>query len=68
MKVDTRPFPVMQVNGLRDAYWISRSTSIWKDHCDIVMRRRGQYIIEEQVRHMRYQWPLSTHLLKKYEY
>jgi hypothetical protein len=27
-----------------------------------------EYITEEQVRHMRYQWPLSAHLLKKYEY
>jgi hypothetical protein len=27
-----------------------------------------EYITEEQVRHVRYQWPLSAHLLKKYEY
>jgi hypothetical protein len=27
-----------------------------------------RYITEEQVRHMRYQRPLSAHLLKKYEY
>jgi hypothetical protein len=27
-----------------------------------------KYITEEQVRHMRYQRPLSAHLLKKYEY
>jgi hypothetical protein len=27
-----------------------------------------EYITEEQVRHVRYQRPLSTHLLKKYEY
>jgi hypothetical protein len=27
-----------------------------------------EYITEEQVRHMQYQWPLSVHLLKKYEY
>jgi hypothetical protein len=27
-----------------------------------------KYITEEQVRHVRYQRPLSTHLLKKYEY
>jgi hypothetical protein len=31
----------MQVKGLRDADWISRSTSIWQDHYDITMRRRG---------------------------
>jgi hypothetical protein len=31
----------MQVNGLRNADWISYSTSIWKDHCDIATRRRG---------------------------
>jgi hypothetical protein len=32
--------------------------------------RKGEkkYITEEQVRHVWYQWPLSTHLLKKYEY
>jgi hypothetical protein len=32
--------------------------------------RKGEreYITEEQVRHVRYQWPLSVHLLKKYEY
>jgi hypothetical protein len=32
--------------------------------------RKGEkkYITEEQVRHVRYQRPLSTHLLKKYEY
>jgi hypothetical protein len=32
--------------------------------------RKGEreYITEEQVRHVLYQWPLSTHLLKKYEY
>jgi hypothetical protein len=32
--------------------------------------RRGEreYITEEQLRHVRYQWPLSAHLLKKYEY
>jgi hypothetical protein len=27
-----------------------------------------EYITKEQVRHMRYQWPLSAHLLRKYEY
>jgi hypothetical protein len=32
--------------------------------------RKGEreYITEEQVRLVRYQWPLSVHLLKKYEY
>jgi hypothetical protein len=32
--------------------------------------RKGEreYITEEQVRHVQYQWPLSAHLLKKYEY
>jgi hypothetical protein len=32
--------------------------------------RKGEkkYITEEQVRHVQYQHPLSTHLLKKYEY
>jgi hypothetical protein len=27
-----------------------------------------EYITKEQVRHVRYQWPFSMHLLKKYEY
>jgi hypothetical protein len=33
-------------------------------------RQKGKkkYITEEQVRHVRYQQPLSAHLLKKYEY
>jgi hypothetical protein len=31
----------MQANSLRDADWISGSTSIWQDHCDVVTRRRG---------------------------
>jgi hypothetical protein len=32
--------------------------------------RKGEkkYITKEQVRHLRYQRPLSVHLLKKYEY
>jgi hypothetical protein len=32
--------------------------------------RKGEreYITEEQVRHVQYQWPLSVHLLKKYEF
>jgi hypothetical protein len=29
---------------------------------------KREYITEDQVRHVRYQWPLSAHLLKKYEY
>jgi hypothetical protein len=27
-----------------------------------------EYITEEQVKHVQYQWPLSAHPLKKYEY
>jgi hypothetical protein len=27
-----------------------------------------KYITKEKVRHVQYQWPLSVHLLKKYEY
>jgi hypothetical protein len=32
--------------------------------------RKGQneYVTEQQLRHVWYQWPLSAHLLKKYEY
>jgi hypothetical protein len=29
----------MQVNGLRDVDWISRSMSIWQDYCDAAIRR-----------------------------
>jgi hypothetical protein len=36
--------------------------------CDRPRKGEKKYIIEEQVRHVRYQWPLSAHLLKKYEY
>jgi hypothetical protein len=88
MKVDTRPFPgVNMVEGHRDAG--ERSTQRHLDFMfDVNMAgpprhrdekegvsphdrpRKGEreYITEEQVRHMRYQRPLSTHLLKKYEY
>jgi hypothetical protein len=34
----------MLVNGLRDADWISRSTSIWQDYCD-AMTRRGPVLV-----------------------
>jgi hypothetical protein len=36
--------------------------------CDRPQKGEKEYITEEQVRHVRYQRPLSTHLLKKYEY
>jgi hypothetical protein len=35
---------------------------------DWLRKGKREYITEEQVRHMRYQSPLSAHLLKKYEY
>jgi hypothetical protein len=35
---------------------------------DRLQKGESEYITEEQVRHVRYQWPLFTHLLKKYEY
>jgi hypothetical protein len=49
IKVDTQPFPGINMveghmdaaNGLCDADWISRLTSIWQDHCDVAVRRRG---------------------------
>jgi hypothetical protein len=49
MKVDTWPFPGINTveghmdagDGLRNTNWISRSTSIWQDHCDVATRRRG---------------------------
>jgi hypothetical protein len=37
-------------------------------HHDRSKKSEREYITEEQVRHERYQQPLSTHLLKKYEY
>jgi hypothetical protein len=36
--------------------------------CDWPRKGEREYITEEQVRHVRYQRPLSAHLLKKYEY
>jgi hypothetical protein len=36
--------------------------------CDRPQKGEREYITEEQVRHVRYQWPLSSHLLKRYEY
>jgi hypothetical protein len=82
MKVDTRPFPgINMVEGLRDAG--ERSVRCCLDFTfDVNMagspRRRDEkegasprereYITEEQVRHVRYQRPLSEHLHKKYEY
>jgi hypothetical protein len=36
--------------------------------CDRLWNGEKNYITEEQVRHVRYQRPLSTHMLKKYEY
>jgi hypothetical protein len=35
---------------------------------DQPQKGKKNYITEEQVRHVRYHWPLSVHLLKKYEY
>jgi hypothetical protein len=88
MKVDTRPFPgINMVEGQRDAG--ERSTRRHLDFTfDVNMARpprcrdekerasphdrprkgEREYITKEQVRHVRYQRPLSVHLLKKYEY
>jgi hypothetical protein len=88
MKVDTRPFPgINMVEGHRDTG--QRSARHRLDFSfDVNMagplRRRDdekgasprdrprkgekKYITKEQVRHVRYQRPISTHLLKKYEY
>jgi hypothetical protein len=35
---------------------------------DQPQKGESEYITEEQVRHVRYQQPLSAHLLKKFEY
>jgi hypothetical protein len=35
---------------------------------DKPQKGKKKYITKEQVRHVRYQQPLSTYLLKKYEY
>jgi hypothetical protein len=88
MKVDTRPFPgVNMVESHRDAGERSarRRLDFTFDinmagplrHCDEKegasphdrpQKGEREYITEEQVRHVRYQWPLSVHLLKKYEF
>jgi hypothetical protein len=88
MKVDTRPFPgVNMVEGHKDAGERSarcrldftfdinmagpprhRDEKEGASPCDRPQKGEREYITEEQVRHMRYQWPLSAHLLKKYEY
>jgi hypothetical protein len=38
------------------------------DPCNRPQKGEKEYITEEQVRHVRNQWPASSHLLKKYEY
>jgi hypothetical protein len=87
MKVDTRPFPcVNMVEGHRDEgeQFAQRRLDFSFDvnmagqlrcrdkegasPCDRPRKGEREYITEEQVRHMWYQWPLSVHLLKKYEY
>jgi hypothetical protein len=66
------------VNDQRGADWIFHSASTWQGLYDATTRRRRgpvqaigperEYITEEQVKHTRYQQPLSAHLLKKYKY
>jgi hypothetical protein len=88
MKVDTRPFPgVNVVEGHRDTGERSarrrldflfdvnmagplrcRDEEKASSPRDQPQKGKKKYITKEQVRHVRYQWPLSTHLLKKYEY
>jgi hypothetical protein len=88
MKVDTRPFPgVNMVEGHRDTGERSarrqldfsfdinmagplrhRDKGKGASPRDRPQKGKKKYITEEQVRHVRYQWPLSAHLLKKYEY
>jgi hypothetical protein len=45
-----------------------RDEEKWASPRDRLWKGEKKYITEEQVRHVRYQWPLSAHLLKKYEY
>jgi hypothetical protein len=88
MKVDTRPFPgVNMVEGHRDmgerytrrrldfSFDVNMAGSLRRrdeekgaSPCDRPQKGEKKYITEEQVRHVWYQWPLSAHLLKKYEY
>jgi hypothetical protein len=88
MKVDTRPFPgVNMVEGHMDAGERSarrrldfmfninmarplrhRNEKEGASPCDRPWKGERECITEEQVRHMQHQWPLSAHLLKKYEY
>jgi hypothetical protein len=68
MKVNTRPFPgINMVEGHRDTG--KRSARRRLDFSfNVKMKGEKKYITKEQVRHVRYQRPLSVHLLKKYEY
>jgi hypothetical protein len=88
MKVDTRPFPgINMVEDHMDAGERSarRCLDFMFDvnmagppQChnekegasprDRPQKGEREYITVEQVRHMQYQWPLSTHLLTRYEY
>jgi hypothetical protein len=88
MKVDTRPFPgVNMVESHKDAGEQSARCRLdftfnvnmagpLRHHDekegasphDRPQKGEREYITEEQVRHVRYQRPLSAHLLKKYEY
>jgi hypothetical protein len=88
MKVDTRPFPsINMVEGHMDAGERSARCRLdfifdinmagplrYRDEKEEANPRdrprkdEREYITKEQVRHVWYQWPLSAHLLKKYEY
>jgi hypothetical protein len=83
MKVDTRPFPGVNMDTsersarrrLDFSFDVNMAGSL---RCqdeekgaiphDWPRKGKKKYITKEQVRHVRYQRPLSTHLLKKYEY
>jgi hypothetical protein len=72
MKVDTRAFPsVNMVEGHRDVGERSARRCDEKEGAsprDRPQKDERKNNTEEQVRHVRYPRPLSTHLLKKYEY
>jgi hypothetical protein len=79
MKVDTQSFPsVNMAEGHRDAgersvrhrldFMIDVNMAGPPRCRDRPWKGEREYIIEEQVRHVQYQWPLSVHLLKKCEY
>jgi hypothetical protein len=84
MNVDTQPFPNVNMVegydrstrcqldftfGINMAGYASRQHMRQEaDSCDWPQKEERGYITEEQVRHVRNQRPVSSHLLRKYKY